>query len=385
MPKDITTGYATWLASGSLTQAWCLKITRTDSVVIAATSHDTDLVVDGITYLAVAGGTEADVASTNSLAPDNSEERAILNLDSITEDDMHSGLYDYAAISLFVVDYTDPSIGKMSERDGFLGQITTERSEFIAELRGLAELLKLTLGGLCLPLCPYNLGDLPFPAPGYRGRCTKDLTSFTVTGTLTGVSADQLTLFDPARTEPGPGAGIAITAISNANPCVITLASPIGVPDGSAVVLSGIVGPALLNATETVRNPSGNSFSIDVDTSDTSAYPPYVGSGGVATPVGADSGYFDYGLFTVNSGVNAGRSKEVKAYVPGQWTLQEPFWLPLLGTETYTMTAGCNKTPFACRIKFDNLVNNGSYPFVPGQDKILQVASNASPQPSGKN
>jgi hypothetical protein len=51
--------------------------------------------------------------------------------------------------------------------------------------------------------------------------------------------------------------------------------------------------------------------------------PAYV-SGGTVTPLGGDSGYFDFGTITFLDGLNAGRSMEIQAYVPGQIRLQLP-------------------------------------------------------------
>lgn len=375
--KTISSGLNTHFG-GSTTLAVLLKMTRTDSVVVAAANHDQNITFNTVTYLASAGGTETDVSTTAALNVDNVSQSGILNLDSITENDLHAGLYDNAKISLFAVNYSDLTQGSYSLRDGKIGQVTTERDAFVAELRGLMEALQRQFGIVFTPLCPYNLGDLPFAAQG-RGRCTKDLTTFTKTGTLTGVSADQVTLFDTARTEPGPAGGVSITGITTANPGVVTTATPLGLPDFSTVTISGVVGMGNVNTVTVIRNPSGNTFQIV----DTSAFPSYV-SGGTVTPLGADSGYFDYGLLTITSGPNAGRSIEVKAYTPGQWTIQRPFFYPLLGTETYTMVAGCNKTSAVCKAKFSNLVNFGGFRFVPGQDKIIQVAQPQSGQTSGK-
>lgn len=385
--KTISSGLASHFGGELTTLAVCLKMTRTDGVVMAATNFDQDLVVDGVSYLTDAGGSETDVQTSAALSVDNASQNGILDLASITTDDLHAGLYDYATMSLFAVNYSDLSQGIYRLRDGFVGQVTTERDSFVAELRGLMESLKRQIGILYNPLCPYNLGDLPFPAPG-RGRCTKDLTAFTVTGTLTGVSADQMTLFDTARTEPGPqttdsppsSLGIAITNITTANPGHVTLASPLGLPSGSTIIISGVVGMTNVNTTTVANNVSGSEFDLP---DDTSAFPSYV-SGGFVTPLGGLSGYFDYGLFTVTSGANAGRSIEVKSYTEGQWTIQLPFYYPLVGNETYTMIAGCNKVSSTCKDKFDNLVNFGGFPFVPGQDKIIQVAQPQSGQTAGK-
>lgn len=387
------------LAGNLTTLAVCLRITRIDGVIVAATNHDVDIVVADnsgspvvyITYLASAGGTDSDVQTTSALSVDNVEQRGILNLDSITDADLHAGLYDYASMSLFAVNYSDLTQGVYHLRDGFLGQVTTERDAFITELRGMMEALRRAFGNLVNPLCPYNLGDFPAPAP-LRGRCRLDLGGsssgspsfdFTVSGTIEGVSTDGVTLYDSTRNEPGPAGGVAITSITNANPGVVTTVTDLGLLAGEAVTLSDIVGPDLLNGTTIIRNPGVGTFELGIDTSDTGVYPPYVGSG-IATPAGAESGWFDYGLFTATSGLNIDRSMEVKSYVPGQWTLQLPMPYVMAIGDTYTMTAGDNKTYSTCRNKFNNALNFGGFPFVPGQDRSIQVTQPTTQQSGGK-
>jgi len=330
------------------------------------------LVIDGETYYSRAGGTATDVQTTSALNVDNSELHAILNLDIISAEDLKAGLYDYAAVSRFLVNYADLTMGRYQQQDGTLGQVTIDRQTFVAELRGRMQALQQTFGRTITPTCPYILGD---------ADCTVDLgagespQTFTVSGQLDSVSSDGLTLFDSARTEPGPSGSIAISAITNANPAVVTLASAVTQSNGEAITLSGITTPPRLNGTWTIQNKGGSSFEINTDTTSDAAY---TGSG-MATPLGSESGFFDYGLITITGEVdspttskNIGLSREVKSYVPGQWTLQEPFPYPLSGTEFYTMIAGCDKTFPTCRIKFDNVLNFGGFPFVPGQDSLME-------------
>lgn len=391
--KTISSGLNSHFGGDLTTLAICLRLTRQDGVVIVATNHDTDLTITIPSgsptlvdkYLSRIGGTDTDVQTSNALNVDNMDQHGALSVESINEDDLHAGLFDYATFKLFAVNYANLSQGIYSLRDGTIGVVTVDRGTFVAQLQGMMEALKLTLGELVNPLCPYNFGDFPFPA-NYRGRCRKDLTggtgspptSLTVTGILDSVSTDQSTVFDSARTEPGPIGGVNITGITTADPGVVTTATPIGLPTMSTVTIAGVIGMTNVNTVLVIRNPSGNTFEID----DTSGFPSYV-SGGVVTPLGGVSGYFDYGLFTVTSGPNTGRSIEVKAYIPGQWTLQAPFFIPLVGTESYSMIAGCNKSPGACK-SYDNFDNFGGFPFVPGQDKIIQVAQPQSQQSSGK-
>lgn len=253
--------------------------------------------------------------------------------------------------------------GAIIERIGTLGEVTIERGSFKAELRGLMQSYTRSIGEIVSPMCRADLGD---------ARCTVDLTPFTVTSTLTGVGADDVTLYDTARTEPGPTGGISITAVTQANPGVVSLSvSPVPFPVGSGVVISGALGMVDINGNTVIGPISGspNTFQLSVDTT---AYPAYTGGGSVA-PLGGDSGYFDGGLITFTSGANAGLSMEVKNYAPGVIVLQLPMPYVVAPGDAYTMHAGCDKSLETCRDRFSNLVNMRAEPYLPGIDKLVQV------------
>jgi hypothetical protein len=263
-----------------------------------------------------------------------------------------------------------PNMGEMILRSGKIGEVTLERNTFKAELRGLTQAYSRTLGELTSAGCRAQLGDT---------RCKVALGPFTVTSTLTNVNPDQIIFYDTARTEPGPTGGIAITGISNANPGVVSVASGTTLFNDEAVTLSAIVGMPLLNNTTVIRGLSGNSFQLGVDTSNTTIWGTYA-SGGMVTPLGADSGYFDFGLMTMNTGICAGLSMEVRSYVPGQWIMQLPFADGLLTPspgDNYTMIAGCDKSMSTCKTKFSNVINFRGEPYLPGLDKIVQVGKQA--------
>lgn len=83
------------------------------------------------------------------------------------------------------------------------------------------------------------------------------------------------------------------------------------------------------------------------------------------------AGHFNGGLLTWTSGPNSGLSMEVKDFTSGQFTL----WLampdlPAAGN-SYSVTPGCDKRFSTCKAKFNNVVNFGGFPHLPGIDKIL--------------
>jgi uncharacterized phage protein (TIGR02218 family) len=84
------------------------------------------------------------------------------------------------------------------------------------------------------------------------------------------------------------------------------------------------------------------------------------------------AGWFTGGKITLTSGQNSGLAVEVKSHATGGvLTLQEPMpYLPVVG-DTYTMTAGCDKSLATCRDKFANVVNFRGHAFLPGVDRMV--------------
>lgn len=82
------------------------------------------------------------------------------------------------------------------------------------------------------------------------------------------------------------------------------------------------------------------------------------------------AGYFDGGLLTWTGGANLGAAQEVKTVASGTVTLYLPSGEDIAGPDTFNIQAGCDKTTATCYGTFNNIVNNRSYPFIPGADKV---------------
>lgn len=189
--KTIPIALKTHMASGSTTLATCWRATLTDGTVVAATSHDRDIEFGGVTYVATSAYNPTDVESTQDLNPDNLEVEGFLASPSITDADIHSGRWDFAAIEIFEVNYRDLTMGEHGIRSGTLGEVRGGRSKFTAELRGMMQALTRRIGRLTTKDCQADFGD---------ARCGIDLAAWTVTGAVEGV-ADNRVITDALRTE----------------------------------------------------------------------------------------------------------------------------------------------------------------------------------------
>lgn len=189
--KDISTALAAHLAQEVTSLATCWKVTRKDGLVLGFTDHDADISVGGITFLSQTGFTPSAVQNSGDLRVDNMEMEGMLSSDSLQEADIRAGLYDFAAIDVFMVNYKDVSQGVLPLRRGWLGEVALGRHAFVAEVRGLSQRLSQSAGELYSASCRAALGD---------GRCKVDLAAHTVSGTVSG-NVSALGFTDSGRTE----------------------------------------------------------------------------------------------------------------------------------------------------------------------------------------
>ena len=84
------------------------------------------------------------------------------------------------------------------------------------------------------------------------------------------------------------------------------------------------------------------------------------------------AGWFTRGLLTMTSGSTAGRAREVKRHASRSGRVlielwQSPGTAPAPG-DTFTITAGCDKSLATCRDKFANVASYRGFPHMPGND-----------------
>ena len=181
--RTASAALANHLAGEITTLATCWKLTRRDGTVMGFTDHVADLVVSGVTYKAATGISPTTIASSDTFSVDNLEVQGILDSTAITESDIVSGRYDYAAVSTFMVNVQDLTQGAILYRTGWLGEISVKNGQFNAEVRGLTQKLQQNIGQLFSPSCRAVLGD---------ARCKVNLAGFTFTGTVGVVASPQV-------------------------------------------------------------------------------------------------------------------------------------------------------------------------------------------------
>jgi uncharacterized phage protein (TIGR02218 family) len=157
------------LAASITTLTWCWRITRRDGVVQGFTRLDRDLVLDGVTYRAAVGIDPTAIAQTNNLNVNNLQLQSVLSDRGIREADLVGGLYDYAEVSIFLIDWmtlSDP-IPLVS---GTIGEFATDGLGYQAECRGLTQALAQSQSQVTSKTCRYSFGD---------SKCGMDLIRYT--------------------------------------------------------------------------------------------------------------------------------------------------------------------------------------------------------------
>ncbi len=90
------------------------------------------------------------------------------------------------------------------------------------------------------------------------------------------------------------------------------------------------------------------------------------------TSRGEAADYWNGGLLTWTSGLNAGRKMEVKSFVSGgAFTLFLPMPSEVAVGDAYSLRPGCDKKFSTCKARYNNIKNFRGEPNVPGNDQIL--------------
>ena len=197
--KSVSVALKSHLALEVTTLATCWKVTlkiprpSDGKQVFGFTDHAADLVVDSVTYVASTGYTASAIQTSGALNVDNLEVDGGLDSEAITETDILAGLWDFADIEIFQVNYADLTQGTMKLRKGNLGEVRTGRGTFVAELRGMMQKLQQATGYLVLPGCNADLGD---------ARCGVNLSLFTNTTSVTSVVSNSFFVASALASQP---------------------------------------------------------------------------------------------------------------------------------------------------------------------------------------
>lgn len=191
MTKVIPIGLANHYATRMTTVADGIRIVREDGAEYNYTSHDQDSLIDSVTYDASQGLLVSSIVSQAGLAVDNLELTTLDDGTLFTASDIKSRKWTNARFTMFRYNWTNPSSGIDICIIGKFGELTWRQDDIVIELRGITQAMQQDVSRKSSKTCRARLGNT---------RCGVDLTPYTVTGSITGVT-DTQTFRDAGRTE----------------------------------------------------------------------------------------------------------------------------------------------------------------------------------------
>jgi len=293
--------------------------------------------------------------------------------------DINNGLFNFASVYLFVVNWVDLTQGICRLRRGWIGEVTrTPAGLFHAELRGLVQALSQEFGNIYSPLCRADLGDT---------KCAVDILSATYrkTGTVASATSTHAFVAVPLVYPAGLMGNTALISIRNN----VTAGTAMSVSDGvnvaamiwpfdtaGATVFSDI-NSQIIAAGLDVTLSSPASLVIQI-VSNTGRQGNIIKTGDLTNPTALlienfAAGYLDGGALTWITGNNAGVTVEMKTYDTDTSTVH--LWLAVYyaiqAGDTFYYYPGCDKRRDTCARKYNNIVNFRGEPDMPGVDQMI--------------
>jgi hypothetical protein len=340
--KSATAAMDTHLGSTGATLSTCLLLTATDGTQLGFTNYTKPIPFLGVTYQATTGSTPTALESNATLAVDNLDVETIRAIDALTGPDILNGKWDFADMRLFLLNPNDLPALELKLRRGTVGKISLTRSKITSEVRGMMEHLNKQLLELYSPGCRTDLGN--------AARCQVDLDPPTWTATTA------YTLRAPF--DAAIGATVKPTT-ENGRHFKATVA---GISGASEPSWNTTIGGTTVDGTVTWTTIEGNTQTGTVTAVSTATKRVFQDS----TKTTATADFFTGGLLTFTSGLNIGRSMEIKKFdnVTGQFDLVLPVAFEIAVSDAYAATAGCFKRIEDCRDKFANTHNFQGEPYV---------------------
>lgn len=190
--KNISPALATHLKQQVTTLCTCIVIRRRDTKSFHFTDHDIPLFYANQIYTPQDSFARFSISSSIDLDVDILEIKGMINSSTIARDDIAAGLFDWAQINVFVINYMAPEMGRVMLRSGHLGEFTMdEDGTFRSEIRGVSQVYASKIGSIYQAECRADLGDrrcrVPLIAPTWQpsqGYCINDVVSATINPAL---------------------------------------------------------------------------------------------------------------------------------------------------------------------------------------------------------
>ncbi|MEO9599629.1 DUF2163 domain-containing protein [Parasphingorhabdus sp.] len=172
-----------WLDRKVTTSAYLWRLERPDGVALGFTSHDRDLVIDGLRYRAAPGMVPSAIALSDSLDIDNIEIAGAMTSAAIAEADLDAGRWDGALLYISLVDWDQPDAAPLPLICGQFGEIIRSGDSFTVEMLGATSFLDEPIAPLTSPTCRAEFGDR---------QCKLSLHRYQQEGRIISVDGDEI-------------------------------------------------------------------------------------------------------------------------------------------------------------------------------------------------
>ncbi|APG63812.1 hypothetical protein LPB140_11065 [Sphingorhabdus lutea] len=135
------------------------QILRHDGIMLAFTSHDRNVAINGIDYHASSGLIPTSIDAALGLENNGPDVDGILSNNAITDADIRAGKWDYAQIKLAIADWDKKTIIDDEMSIYHMGAIRHDGHHFTAELEGISAALLYPIIPKTSPTCRARLGD----------------------------------------------------------------------------------------------------------------------------------------------------------------------------------------------------------------------------------
>ena len=188
--KSIPVALQSHLDGDATTLCLLTRIACKDGTVIGFADLDVDIAYDDgdgtVTYEAENGGLAPQrLQASSDLTVDNTELQGWVSSSGITEAQIRAGLFDYAHVRIYRVNYMDTSQGHEIVATGTAGETVFSANGWKTEFRSLVQQLRQPISKLYSLTCRAKFGD---------AQCGKSFTW--VSGTVTSVGVETDRLFD---------------------------------------------------------------------------------------------------------------------------------------------------------------------------------------------
>jgi len=207
--KSIPIALRNHLALDATSWALLMKVVCKDGTVLGFTTLDVDVTYDDgggpLLYRADQGFMPERLEAAADLGVDNTDLQGWYSVDGVSKERIRAGLFDFADVWIYRVNYMDLFMGREIWAAGTLGESKYTSTGWTTEFRSLSQQLKQPLCQLYSLTCRAQFGSKPIGTPGAaiteRKPCNKDVVW--ASGTVTSIGAETDRIFtDAGRSEP---------------------------------------------------------------------------------------------------------------------------------------------------------------------------------------